>query len=458
MKLRQDSHLSVFVGGQTLLEGTEGLSSALVRIAEPPFQVTAYLRKLASLSHHMNYPMYPTYREEQLIHVPRRYGRPDRRFFAFLNARWVFETRLGSDKIQLDAMIRNLEILQILQNPPGLAPFLGVVVDASDTITAFLREIPAKGKLFNILRDAKPLSWDQCERWCAQIVQGIAQVHRTGYGVGFLWHLPCCGIGIDAYNNAVLYKDFQFTFQYDASVETSCVPPEYRHLAPTRGSLPASPQTDIFHLGMLLWRIVQTASSFGCSKLFEDIPRGQAQLPQLNKDVPQYMRDMIACCRSENPEERPAAWQLLAMFPVNSEVDAVMSLCTDINMATEANHGQEPPLQCDNPTSFPGHQTSRESRLQSDNLPVYLTRLEDCLAMHGLVITCDICRECTTEHYFECEICAIGDYDICPSCFSKGCHCLEPQHKLREHFRGRISEERYYSSVAETGKRHVLVR
>jgi hypothetical protein len=45
-------------------------------------------------------------------------------------------------------------------------------------------------------------------------------------------------------------------------------------------------------------------------------------LPRLPENIPLYYRDIIDACRAEEPNERPAAWRLLELFPSTSNSES----------------------------------------------------------------------------------------------------------------------------------------
>ena len=97
---------------------------------------------------------------------------------------------------------------------------------------------------------------------------------------------------------------------------------------------------------------------------------------------------MISICRSENPEDRLPAAKLLAFFP---------------NLDHHA------------PSSFEGP-VSPSSFSLSDRF--------------SFSVNCDECGSLTTDIHYHCNVCSLGDFDICPKCFSGGVHCFDIRHGL----------------------------
>jgi hypothetical protein len=194
------------------------------------------------------------------------------------------------------------------------------------------------------------------------------------------------------------------------------------------GSITAVPQSDLYQLGLLLWRIASenyslrpifyqaadctTKSDMACTDPHTD----QFQLPKIGEPVPGYLEKIIAACRNKNPNKRPPAWKLLEMFPPMTEVN--------INPKK---------AMITNDTPQHSFSTSAEqSTVQDCLVRNYFVSPEECYKKYYQAIECDICGRRTSEHFFHCSICESGDFDLCPQCFSQGVRCLDPDHFLRE--------------------------
>lgn len=246
------------------------------------------------------------------------------------------------------------------------------------------------------------------------------------------------------------------------------LPPEYRHTESSSGSIIALPQTDIYQLGLLLWRfatnrVFTSRSVFctvaGCTTKVDTIctkPHADpVQLPSLGEDTPQYLEDIIAACRAENPDKRPPAWKLLEKFPPVAEDKANLSETTgsgDILRPLTQQNDSVDRVTVEGPAS---QRLSTQPGLCSGHIPKHSQRLEEYLEGYEFTICCNHCRDRTTLRYFHCSICESGDYDICPRCFFHGKHCLEQDHYLLEYSEGN-KEERYFTNVKETGQRDVI--
>ncbi|KAL8920991.1 MAG: hypothetical protein Q9172_004255 [Xanthocarpia lactea] len=328
--VEQDSHLSVFLGNQTVLDDGAKASSLPVKFIKAPFQAKTYLQSITSMVKHMNCPRY---KERNLVRRPLY---RDNNFITYLESGWVLEKRFGSEKSQIDSDLYVLQVLHCLQGAPGISPFVGVVLDEeSGIISAFLYELPARGKLSRILLRAKkagqPVPWARRDKWCRQIVRGVAEMHSKGFVVGFLGDYPLGGIAIDAQDSAIFFNRFRTEYTYDHA-KAGILPPEQRQSAWMRDSVVASPQSDIYQLGMLLWRLAahdgysnnsNACKTAGCNFYTNSVctePHADLiDLPPPGEHTPQHIREVIAACRTESADERPPAWKLLEMFPPLSE-------------------------------------------------------------------------------------------------------------------------------------------
>ena len=429
--LEQGSQLTVYLG-KDLPEPDKGRDPMVLAIqrGRPPSQVNQYLQTITSMIYHWS--DCPRYSDKALVQRPMSRHRPTNSFFAFLDERWVLASRFGCDESHIDRDRYILRALHQLRRAPGITPFLGVIFDHdSGVVTAYLCELPAKGRLSRIMADAiqsgQPITWARRERWCRQIVQGVAEMHDNDFVVGYLGEQPDAGIGIDANDNAVFFGRFQQTFWYER-YGSGRLPPEYKDVKCPTEEMVATPEADIYQMGSLLWGLAvnkngvhQTdfckragcASKAGtvCSEPHAD----PVQLPSLGEHIPQYLNDVIAGCRHAQPRSRLPARKLYEMFPTPAEV--------------------------------PESQDAVEERL--------LRRPEECTDKYDLLVVCNLCDGKATHHYFNCDVCESSNYDLCQPCFSKGLHCLNTDHQLREHSDFH-DEERYHSSVKENGQRELI--
>ena len=434
--LKQNSCLSVFLGKDPERVKTQNGSIFPIKFSRPAFQINEYMRNITKMIYHGDdCARYP---DKGFDQRPLCKHRPTNSFIVRLHTQWVRASRFGSDKSHIDRDLHILRALRQLKNTAGITPFLGVLVDDNDIVTGYLCEMPATGALCHIMggatRSGHHIPWVRREKWCRQIIQGVAAMHSREFVVGFLGQTPDSGIGIDANDNAVLFGRFRTTFPYDTGKSRiRGIPPECKQAESAPCGIPATPETDIYQLGLLLWRIAAhknsvspidfckmagctTAAHAGCLEPHAD----PIQLPSPGEHIPQYFKDIVAECRWEQPGRRVAAKDLLKRFPPSSG-------------------------------SF---EPSTSDRQYGSN-PRVLTRPEECLDLYGEMTICDCCDEETTHHFYQCHLCELQDYDLCRRCFLKGEHCHDQNHLLQE-YSELHDEEKYYTCVKENGKRDVI--
>jgi hypothetical protein len=435
--VEQDANLKIYLGGRMDAKKIDGTLKNRVCIAEPAFQATAYLKEETNRFYHSKCPWWL---EKDLHQIPlkRRIGQY---FISYFQSRWVLDFRFGSSKEQIDSVLYHLKVLQCLQGASRICPFIGIIPDQeTGVINSFLVEMPAKGPLTGMMESGTPISMERRERWCKEITQAVAQVHSSGHGfvVGNLGGYFANGVAIDEEDSAVLFR-FEKSFKYGTINSTAVLPPECRPPKATEGKINATPQTDIYQLGLLIWRIASQTRPWkfcefsGCTthenKICIEPHTDPIQLPQLGQQVPQYLKHIIAACRTENPDHRPAAWALLEMFPQEAETSSAID------------HG-------------PLDENWDQLRLKRASQQL-IRPLEEAQELYGQLTACDLCGRLARRHYFHCSICACANFDICPLCFSQGGHCRKPDHYLRE-FRD-WNQINVYTNMKENGRREIVV-
>lgn len=335
--LKEDAHLSIYLGKQSDFNTDDVASKWPVQFSKPPCDMRLYLQEITKMIYHWGCPRI----SERDLSAPQPLLKsgPDYRFVTFLHPRWVFYRRLGSNKTEMDSFRYNLLVLQCLKNTPGINQFLGVVLDDRNLINGFLCELPAKGSLLAVITRAfesgQPVAWERREKWCRQIVQAVAEVHSKGFVIGCLSNIPDCGFALDADDDVVLWKDFQMTFI--AGDRTITVPPEYRRLTTISAPMKTLPQTDIYHLGLLLWQIATNTHPFShltdAGGAHIELRGDLIQLPSPGEHAPQYLKEAIAACCAENPDRRLPAWKLLEKFPSMGKVNSGWE--TSVNNGTK---------------------------------------------------------------------------------------------------------------------------
>jgi len=434
--LEQDTNLKIYLGSQMDAKKINGKLKNQVYIAEPAFRATAYLKEVTNRLYHSKCPWSL---EKDLHQIPLK-RRIARYFISYFQSRWVLDFRFGFSKEQIDSVLYHLQVLQCLRGASRISPFIGVVLDQeTGIIKGFLAEMPAKGPLTRMMESGTPISMERRERWCKEITQAVAQVHSLGLGfvVGNLGGYFANGVAIDGEDSAVLFR-FEKSFKYGTINSTAVLPPECRPPKTPEGKISATPQTDIYQLGLLIWRIASQTRPWkfcqfsGCTthenKFCIEPHTDPIQLPHLGEHVPQYLKDIIAACRTENQYHRPAAWALLEMFPQEAQASSAID-------------------------SGPLDENWDQVRLKRASQQL-IRGFEEAQELYGQHTACDLCGRVARRHYFHCSICACANFDICPQCFTEGGHCREPDHYLRE-FQD-WDQVKVYTNIKENGQREIV--
>ena len=323
-----------------------------------------------------------------------------------------------------------------MRGAPGFSKLIGIVTDDSGKhLKSYLIGFPRAR--WNILQLAEQPSipWERREKWAMQLIQGVSQIHRNGFVVGGLnvYSIPVIIDCTDSMNFWSFKKKFVTGRRVGAYY-----PPEHHYVRdmPIRMDEAQSPcvtsKTDIFHLGLILWLLAEnkpiTRASPVCMRERCDTNSNRPcdlshvepiALPQLPESIPTYYRDIVSDCRAENPSDRPAARELLKRFP--------------------------------NACNIQGQPEFREP-YSSD-----ISTLREGLRMGR--VTCDVCRERYFEPpIFHCNVCEIGDFDLCQTCYEGGAHCEDQNHLLVElgKIGSRIVPRKYHSCVKSSGTRDVV--
>ena len=478
--VEQDSQISAFLGHNSHAPGRLPLSLAH-KVSQPSSSVRMYLRGLTSEIHHLDLEC-RRYSDKQVSRVPLNPHQPSDLFVANIEGRWLLESRFGSEQSQIDANMYILKVLHKMKTTPGINPLIGVVQDVDESIlNSFFCELPLKGRLCHVLGEAnasgQPIPWKRREEWCKQIVQAVAALHSNDFVIGYLAEEPCPGVAIDADDHAVFYGRFRQTFMYHSDL-IGAFPPECRPSATEGTQTKATFYTDIYQLGLLLWRI---ATSFdvelrpgpcklaNCSNLGSPvctrIHADPVELPRLDPEIPQYLSKIINACRTEAALDRKPACELVKMFPSLGRTTPLAphvpqgGMGTNQGaMGTNADHlglfRALPTRGVPDETStfapqIPLHQIPNQSNSS------HITELEDCRDKYGKLVICDRCRQKTTKLYYQCNDCPSRNVDLCPDCVNcKGLHCYRSDHRLLECRLG-SEETRLYSSPDENGKRDI---
>ena len=364
---------------------------------------------------------------------------PPYRFVSCLDGRLVYEVRLLSPDPHPE-WVYNIQVLHCLKGVSGFAQLVGIVVDASRRyLKSYLIKFPrAHWKLEQVAQD-HPIPWVRREKWAKQLIQAISDIHSRGLVVG----------DFSGSSSPVLIEDldciqlWKFKKTFRPSSRMCCLyPPEFLLLREAHSSLreAESPvltsKTDIFRLGFLLWLLAQNVPlshtnlvciKKGCNPYGEfgsmESHVEATALPDLPESIPQYYKTIVKECRAESPEDRPPAWGLLERFPSMHE-----------------------------PQPTPSASSTFES-VSADS--------DFCSLGRGLLgmSRCDECGITDIKgHFFHCNVCAAGDFDICPRCYDRGLHCHDKGHLLMELKNDRVSagSQKFHSSPQASGGRKIF--
>lgn len=457
--LEQGSHLSIYLGDQTSSSIPNNQYNLLMRVAKPRIAMIELLKTITSITYHWNCPRYS---EKEVIQQPMYRLVHDNRFVTYFQSRWVITFRFGSDRADIDSNMYVLKVLHCLKSAPGINSFVGTLLDSQGLISGFMTELPLQGNLVSLLSNANksgnPVGWERRERWCKQIINGVAMAHSQGFSIAALIEAFSSSVCIDGLDQAVICY-FRREFTYDTA-RGGIVPPEYRHLASSSsGTMEATVQSDMYQLGLLIWMIasnhiylgkIRFCSIAGCTKeagaKCKEPHADLIELPSLGKHYPQYIQDIISSCRAKDPNQRLPAWKLLEMFP---PLDATI---------TPEEDGEIRPFQAEASSVQETRRVENLDKCTSEKEDLRCTGksptvLADC---EQLSVHCDVCRKLTRDHFFHCIVCVSGDYDLCPECFAGGAHCLDDTHYMRELFYNPAKEEAFYTSMDHTGHRDII--
>ena len=356
-----------------------------------------------------------------------------RRFISCVEGTLVIENRFAASS---PTHLYNIQFLDHMSDYRQFAKLYGILTDVDGKyLKGYLVALPTRkwSRIQDEMLLDRQIPWSRREKWARQIVGAVAAAHLEGFAIGSLI-LRGIGFVLDAEDNITIARVEQ-TFQ-PATSHSCYYPREFRHLLgiSCTTDLTATPkittQTDIYHLGWLLWHIAECHTYCrrspvclrnGCDDQIkvdcDDSHRNPILLPRLSEAVPLYFRDMVDACRRADPKDRPSAGDLSGRFPTT---DLQVQECTVVLKAQIAG--------------------------SVDEITSHLR--------HGC--TCDICSSRIPETtYYVCATCCGGDFDLCQLCYDQGLHCRNPNHLMIEsHLKDSWPQaRRYHSSVQSSGQR-----
>ncbi|KAH7047585.1 hypothetical protein B0J12DRAFT_667518 [Macrophomina phaseolina] len=184
--------------------------------------------------------------------------------------------------------------------------FAGVITDdQGQRVTGLLINFAKKGALVDLLYDWKntdELPWPRRERWAKQIVQGLSEIHESGFVQG---DFTLSNIVIDTDDDAKIIDINR------RGCPVGWEPPELARLieAGQKISIYIGVKSDLFQLGMVLWALAEQ----------KDEPEREERplvWTSASDEIPDYYKAVVDACLSEEPRDRLSAKDVLARFPV----------------------------------------------------------------------------------------------------------------------------------------------
>lgn len=186
----------------------------------------------------------------------------------------------------------------------------GVVVDDHDEhVKGLLISYAEQGALIDIIYDNCKeqnlgIAWNKRQCWARQIVQGLADIHESGFVQG---DFTLSNIVVNAAGDAKIIDINR------RGCPVGWEPPESTALieANHRINMYIGVKSDLYQLGMVLWGLA----------MLEDEPETHGRPLMLGPEIniPDWYRHMTEICLSTDPRMRLQASSLLHMFPPDSE-------------------------------------------------------------------------------------------------------------------------------------------
>ena len=302
------------------------------------------------------------------------------------------------------AYFEELKRMYAVRGCEYIVNFVGVVLDDTRKhFKSFLTEEPLYS-MMTVFSSAeqhkKRIPWFIREIWAKQVVSAVSDVHAQGLALDGLDALS--SIGLRSNGNAILMMGRRVG--PSRLNRNGQIPPELRNLSEdAEPPLWIEFRKDIFCLGLTLWLIGEhrhCATGHYCRMIGNtNWPRYSCTASHSNPisstrctdpEVPDYFNSLISDCRHSDPSARNPGRALLSSFDHISFLPNMADLVNEVLR------------KC---------QTSQTG---------------------GLIALCDECSALTTELHYNCAICLMGDFDLCPDCVSSGVHCFVTEHQLVE--------------------------
>ncbi|KAM0325490.1 hypothetical protein ACHAQA_007477 [Verticillium albo-atrum] len=256
---------------------------------------------------------YPTVRQVQHLGC-RRIRERDIDFDSHMSG-FVYKVRVGGEVLikkeipgpdTIDEFLYEINALNRLGYSRNVISFFGVVVDDQDeNVKGLLISYADQGALIDLIYDNRQDSelgtpWPIRERWAKQIVEGLSDIHESGFVQG---DFTLSNIVIDDEGDAKIIDINR------RGCPVGWEPPEATPLIESgqRISMYIGVKSDLYQLGMVLWALATQ----------EDEPEAHGRPLLLEPDVivPDWYRELVDICLSDDPRDRLQASSLLRLFP-----------------------------------------------------------------------------------------------------------------------------------------------
>ena len=250
---------------------------------------------------------------EHIQNVP-RYAESDVHFQSHMSG-FVYKVQVDDEILikkeipgpdSVEEFLYEINALYQLRGTHNVVQFKGIVVDEQlDLVKGILIAYAERGPLVDIIYDDKGfLAWERRERWAKEIVQGLCEIHEAGFVQG---DFTLSNIVIDESDTAIIIDINR------RGCPVGWEPPEIAAMIASgqRISMYIGVKSDLFQLGMVLWALANET---------DEPERQDRPLTRLEHPIPEYYRDVVATCLSQEPKKRSSAKSLLARFPqIDSE-------------------------------------------------------------------------------------------------------------------------------------------
>jgi serine/threonine protein kinase len=210
----------------------------------------------------------------------------------------------GPDTV--DEFLYEINALHQLSGSRSVIQFGGVVLDnKGEVVKGLLISFAEQGALIDVIYDGEgKIPWKRRERWAKQIVQGLAEIHESGFVQG---DFTLSNIVIDAEDDAKIIDINR------RGCPVGWEPPEVAALIESnqRISMYIGVKSDLYQLGMVLYALATQ----------QDEPENHRplNLDSLPAEIPDYFLDLCHRCLNDDPRCRSQASALLTLFPETEE-------------------------------------------------------------------------------------------------------------------------------------------